>query len=320
MAKARAVEFLVDRSFSMAACEVEDAFGIGLACIEDYGNTLSWWGKATRSLTRSLTTPINDDVQFGMRFFPNYVDDACMVSAMPDVPITSSSELNIIGGILSSLPTGGLLAGSGGTPLVGALEQVSRNPGKLVDPNTTSAVILISDGANNCDNIAPADAITRLGAAAKSLHDRGVKVYAVRFGPKDATLPEQDAQLRAIVTNGGTATMDPADPSKPPYLDAPDQKDLDAVLTTVSEQLATCDFTVSSADMKADKSKVNLYINGEAIAFDSMNAKSDGWGWLDAEKTTITMYGNACKRFKNSRSTSVVVEFGCMPEVIVPLL
>jgi hypothetical protein len=314
-AKSRAVEYLVDRSFSMAECEKPEWFG--LACIEDYGNTLNWWAKAGRAVAMSLTAPINDDVEFGLRYFPAKDNDECMVSAGPEVPISSSSELGIMGSLLGTIATGGLL-GNGGTPLVGALEQVAKNPGRLADGNTTSAVIMISDGANNCDGIAQADAVARLGAAAKMLHDRGVKVYAVRFGPKTAmNFADQDAQLRAIVTNGGTATGDPNDPNNVPYLDAPDQTQLNMVLANVSEQLSTCDFVVSSNDKNADKSKVNLYINGEAIPFDQMKKKEDGWGWLDAGQTTITMYGNACKRFKNSRSTSIVVEFGCNPIVLL---
>jgi hypothetical protein len=308
-AKGRAVEYLVDRSFSMAACEIPDWFGI--ACIEDYGNTLSWWGKAARSIALSLTAPINDDVEFGLQYFPSKEDDNCMVNSMPEVPISSSSEIGIIGSILGTLATGS-------TPLVGALEQVAMNPGRLADPSLTSAVIMISDGANACDNITQADAVTRLGNAARMLHDRGIKVYAVRFGPKGGMdFADQDAQLRAIVTNGGTATGDPNDPNNVPYLDAPDQMQLDAVLTGVSEQLSTCDFVVSNDNTKADKDKVNLYINGEAIPYDSMGKKVDGWGWLDAGRTTITMFGPACKRFKNSRSTSVVVEFGCTPVILL---
>jgi hypothetical protein len=182
----------------------------------------------------------------------------------------------------------------------------------------TGAVVMNSDGANACDNITQAEAVTRLGAAAKALHERGIKVYAVRFGRKDTMgFADQDAQLRAIVSNGGTATGDANDPNNVPYLDAPDQMQLDAVLTSVSEQLATCDFAVSNSNNSADKDKVNLYINGEAIRFDSMGKKEDGWGWLDAGRTTITMYGPACKRFKNSRSTSVVVEFGCTPLILL---
>jgi hypothetical protein len=316
-AKDRAVEYLVDRSFSMAVCEKPEPLGIGLACIEDYGNTLSWWGKAARSVTLSLTAPINDDVEFALHYFPSKEDDACMVNAQPEVAFSKSSELGIIGSVLGTLATGGLL-GNGGTPLVGALETVAMNPGRLADPNVTSAVILISDGANNCDGITQADAVARLGAAAKALRDRGIKVYAVRFGPKTGMdFADQEAQLRAIVTNGGTATGDPNDPNNVPYLDAPDQAQLDAVLTGVSEQLSTCDFEVSSSDKNADKDKVNLYINGEAIPFDQMGKKENGWGWLDAGRTTITMYGPACKRFKNSRSTSIVVEFGCNPIILL---
>jgi hypothetical protein len=311
-AKGRAVEYLLDRSLSMAECEKPGLLGvIGEECILDYGNTLSWWGKATRSIAQSLTSTINDDVEFGLQYFPSPEGGGCEISDKPDVEITQSSEITVIGSLLANLPLGS-------TPLVAGLEKVAASPGRLGDPGMTSAVIILSDGGNACDNISPADAVTRLGAAAKSLSDRGIKVYAVRFGPKDtAALADQDAQLRAIVTNGGTAVVDPADPSKPPYLDAPDQAQLDTILTGVSEQLSSCDFEVGSGDKNADKDKVNLYIDGQAIPFDSMSKLEDGWGWADDTRTVIRMYGPACKNFKNSRATSIVVEFGC---ATIPLL
>jgi hypothetical protein len=42
-----------------------------------------------------------------------------------------------------------------------------------------------------------------------------------------------------------------------------------------------------------------------------MKELTEGWGWANAERTTIELYGSACNAFKTNRKTSVVVEFGC---------
>jgi hypothetical protein len=58
-------------------------------------------------------------------------------------------------------------------------------------------------------------------------------------------------------------------------------------------------------------------MNGEQIAFDAKATKRDGWNWVDAERTSVELYGDACASFKTSRRTRVVVEFGCEPMVVM---
>ena len=88
-------------------------------------------------------------------------------------------------------------------------------------------------------------------------------------------------------------------------------------LAGISDTLATCSFALGNLPANADKANANIYLNGEVIPFDSANAKANGWGWLDAEKTNVQMYGEWCKAFKTNRKTSVVVEFGCAPVVLL---
>jgi len=305
--KARAVQYMMERSRSMAACEKPE--NLGIACITEYGKTISWWGKATRSITRSVVSTVNDDVEFGLQYFPGAKMDDCSVADEPEVAITSSSEIAIIGSMLANLPTGS-------TPLVQGLEQVALNPGRLVEPNVTSALIVISGGGNSCDGVSQADAVTRLGAAAATLNGQGTKIYAIRFGNKGGDFADHDAQLRAIVTNGGTAMGDPADLANIPYLEAPNEDELNMVLASVSEQLATCDFELGEPPQSADKNFVNMYINGEVIPYDAQKTKANGWGWADDARTVIEMYGESCSQFKSNRATSTVVEYGCMPVTI----
>jgi hypothetical protein len=301
--KPRVVQYLFDRSLSMINCPE------GSDCL--FGGDLIWWGLATRSVAKSLVSTVNDDAEFGMQYFPASAPGfgSCDVADAPEVPPSESAEISIIGSMLSTAPLGS-------TPLVAALEGLAAAPGRVGEEGVTGAVILLSDGGNSCAGLTTEESVARLEAAAKALHDRGVRVYVIRFGAKDSTFADQDAQLRAIAIAGGTATGDPTDPANIPYLDAPDEDALNGVLSSVSESLAACELALGDVPDDADKTKVNLYINGSVVPFDSTDAKADGWGFSDDAKTVITLYGPACTEFKNNRATSLVVEFGCVPEIL----
>jgi hypothetical protein len=310
-AKSRAIQFLMDRSATMGATCAGAGNDDPVGCL--FGNYPTLWEAAGRSLAKAIVSTINDDAEFGLQYYPNPQSD-CEVSPMPEVPPTQSSEISMLASLVANLPTGF-------TPLVRAFEQTAANPGRLGEPGVTGALIVLSDGGggNTCEpeTVTPEQIVTRLGQATARLRERGIKTYAIHFGPRLADFPQEDAQLRAIVSNGGTATGDPNDPNNVPYLEAPDESKLNEILKNVSEQLSSCDFVVETTNKDADKDRVNLYIDGEVIPFDASNAKQNGWGWLNPERTTITMYGESCTRFKNSRSTSIVVEFGCVPVVVV---
>lgn len=87
-------------------------------------------------------------------------------------------------------------------------------------------------------------------------------------------------------------------------------------LASISDQLASCSFTLADVASSVDKSRANLFLNGETIGFDASGMKQDGWNWVDMDRTTIELYGDACTAFKTNRHTNVVVEFGCEPVVI----
>ena len=43
---------------------------------------------------------------------------------------------------------------------------------------------------------------------------------------------------------------------------------------------AACTLQLGALDPKADKSQVNLYLNGEVISFDAQATKQTGWGFI----------------------------------------
>lgn len=300
-AKTRAVQYLLDRSLSMADCSA----GF-LGCVPVLNPGLTWWGVAARALSSSVTSPLNDDVEFGIKYFPDATDTGCLVSDGATVAPRAGNSIEVVAEMLRRLP-------GGATPLLAGLESVARDPGRLVEDNVAGALIVVSDGGESCELVDQAEKVARLGEAARSLHQRGVKVFAVRFGNKGLDFAEQDAQLRAIVKHGGSASGNPDDPNNVPYLDAPDADALNRALSAISAELSSCVLRVGELGEDADKSQLNLYLDGDAIPHDGKAEKSTGWGWLDAERTEIELFGEHCMRFKTQRTTSIVVEAGCEP-------
>ena len=164
---------------------------------------------ADRTISKSVVSE-DDDVEFGcsipaQRIAPGSCETSpdlrCRSARARDRHITAAQNLQ-------QAAHAGRGARAGG-----------RAPGRLGEPGVSSALIVVSDGGNSCDDLSTEQAIERLSLAASTLRDRGIKVYALRFGPQGADFAAQDAQLRAIAVNGGTA---PADPNSVPYLEAPD--------------------------------------------------------------------------------------------------
>jgi hypothetical protein len=311
--KPRAVLLLLDASASRIEC-VDGS----LNCLQPPGpgvqRPLSFWEDVEHAIGQSLAAPINDDVDFGLQFFPG--KDAqflsCDVATKPEIPPADGTEITIMSQMLEKLPFGL-------SPVVQVLENVAAAPGRLADPSVLGTVVMLTDGDDNCSGEQQNGIVTRLGAAAKSLLKAGVKTYVVRYGSDNGRTPAQDEQLRAIVANGGTASSDPTDQSKIPYVDAKSDAELNAALASIADRLASCSFTVSGLPSSADKTKANLYLNGEVIPFDAKGSKQNGWAWTDAQQTVAELYGDSCAAFKTNRRTSVVVEFGCT-QVMVELL
>ena len=300
-AKTRAVQYLVDRSLSMADCSA----GF-LGCVPGLTPGLTWWGVAAKAIASSVSAPLNDDVEFGLKYFPDPNGEGCAVTDGPQVAPSAGTAITVIGDVLERLPTGS-------TPLLAGLESVARSPGRLAEAGVAGAVIVVSDGGESCEPVDQATKVARLTEAARTLQARGIKVFAVRFGNKGLDFADQDAQLRAIVKHGGTATGNPDDPNNVPYLEAPDAAALTTALGSISQALASCALRVGELDAEADKTQVNLFLDGDVVPLDKQGQKRDGWGWLDDARTQIELYGATCERFKSSRVTSIVVEAGCEP-------
>jgi hypothetical protein len=298
----RAIQFLIDASASMLACSDADPF---MCLPEPLGaSALLWWEVAVRSLANTVVATVNDDAEFGLQYLPARGTEigSCEIRE-PEVPTRDGSEIAVISSALSTFPLGS-------TPLVAALEALANQPGRIAEAGVKGALVVMSDGGNSCGEITYEESVRRLAEASAKLRALGVNVHVIKLG--NANILEEDAQLRAIAENGGAPQ-----PGAAPYLEAPTPEQLNTVLAKLSDELASCQLELGPPPKDADISKVNLYIDGEVIPFDAQSAKQNGWGWADDKRQTMLMYGDACTRFKKSRATNIVVEFGCTPEIVV---
>jgi hypothetical protein len=303
--RSRAVLLLMDGSASRIECVDESTDCLSVPGTP--GRVLSFWEVVEHAVSTALVAPVNDDVAFGMQFFPAKTADSlsCDVAAAPEITPAPGSQISVMKAMLEKLPFGL-------SPVVGVMESVAAAPGKLADPGVLGAVVLLSDGGDNCSGATEPEIVSRLGAAAKKLFDAKIKTYAVRYGSVDGETPEQAEQLNAIVSNGGTALAG----ASVQYIDAKSPAELTSALASISDQLATCSFTLSGIDPTVDKNRTNLYLNGEPIGFDAQATKQDGWNWVDPERTVVELYGPACTAFKTNPRTRVVAEFGCEPVIV----
>jgi hypothetical protein len=310
--KPRAVLYLLDASASRIEC-TDGTFNcvIEAAQAQQVRTSYTFWETVQGTLGRSLVEPINDDVEFGLQLFPKKEQNAlnCDIGVEPEIKPAAGTQIEIMSQMNEKLPLGR-------SPVVAALESVAADPGRLAEPDVQGAVVMLTDGGDNCTGAQQADNVARLSAAAQSLLDRNVKTYVVRYGKADSSSPDQDAQLRAIVAHGGTARSDPADPTRVPYVDARTAEDLNAALAELSDKLASCEITLGGLPEMADKERANLYLNGQEIPKQAPGV-DNGWSWKDAEQTAIELHGPECDEFKTARKSSVIVEFGCEPRYVM---
>ena len=306
--KPRNVLLLLDSSASRVECS-DGSLDCLASAPGTEGRPPSYWEVVQHAVAEVLVAPVNNEVAFGMQFFPSKTAEelSCEVLGMPEITAAKGTQIEIMKQMLEKLPFGL-------SPVVEVLESVASAPGNLADPNVVGAVVLLSDGGDNCSGAMQPEIVSRLGSSAKKLLDAGVRTFAIRYGSTDGESADQAEQLTAIVQNGGTAQMG----AQVPYIDAKSPMELGDALSGISDQLASCTFALGNLPAGVDRNRTNLFLDGEQIGFDAMGTKQAGWAWLDQAQTSIELYGAACTSFKTSLRTNILVELGCEQIIVAP--
>jgi hypothetical protein len=122
-----------------------------------------------------------------MQFFPGKAaaSFSCDVASAPEVVPTRGTAIAMMSAMLEkSIPLGF-------SPVLQVLENVAANPGRLADPAVLGSVVMLTDGGDNCAGLTQDELVTRFGAAARKLLERGVKTYVVRYGSASGEPPSK---------------------------------------------------------------------------------------------------------------------------------
>lgn len=240
------------------------------------------WDTATAAL-KAVTSANQATVRFGLSMFPG--NSQCNPGGNV-VPVGPAQA----GPIAQALPQ---MATGMGTP-IGAALTGALGVAELKDPQRANFVLLLTDGAENCQGN-PEEAVRQLFAA-------GIRTYAVGFG--DAV---NVGNLNRVAVAGGTARL-----GATKYYQADDVASLQAALSGIATGATQCDFKLAQAP--ADVSKLFVAINGGLVPEDP--ARLAGWAYTPATQR-LTLYGPACDLVVQNPGAQVQVIYGCPDDTLI---
>ena len=200
---------------------------------------------------------------------------------------------------------------SGGTPTGSALRNVRQNgwldlPQDPLGEEREKVVILITDGEapeqENCAAQGHAGAVAEVAA----LFEQGALIYAIGFG-SGANLNQLIDYARA----GGTNSAYIAD----------DTASLTSVLTSVTDSVVGCEFSLDS--MPPDPNKIWVTIQqGTSSSPEVYSAGASAEVSYDAASNNVLISGAACDQLRANaaQDASITIEFGCAASACVPRL
>jgi hypothetical protein len=181
------------------------------------------------------------------------------------------------------------------TPTSAALKAATAYLKTLTDANP-KFILLATDGEPNCGgnpaNINTTDVPGASSAAAAAYAD-GFPVYVIGIGPNLSNLTQ-------LAKSGGTGDYYPV--SSP--------KQLADAFAAISQQVASCTFTLSTTP--PDPNNIAVYLDKNLVKQDS----ADGWSFGGGSQS-IVLNGATCAKVTSGTASSVEVLFGC-PGVAPP--
>jgi hypothetical protein len=217
----------------------------------------------------------------------------------------------------------------GGTPTAAALDEVRRFIESQPNDGLPRFVILATDGGPNCnpDTGVPSseclctgtrdmclvpefgpynciDELRTLEVIRALFGSDGVPVYVI--GIDDPTRPDLGDVLDRMAVAGGRPRGVAGERQ---FYSVRRPDDLRGALTTITESISRCVFTVAPAP--GANADLEVRVGGVAIPRDPTH--TDGWDFNDPAHRELTMFGSACERV-TAGAAAVEADVFCPPE------
>jgi hypothetical protein len=248
------------------------------------------WATVTQTLDQILgASPAT--IRWGLKLFATPVpadvgaDENCTVTPGVDVGVGDGTASVIRDTIRASEPLGY-------TPTLLGLQNGIQYLKELQDPYQRY-ILLATDGEPNCDGASATTSgavqtnhvIDEISAAAAA----GIKVYVVGLGPSTNL-----RNLDKFAVAGQTEH----------YYPATSAAELEAALSAIVGQVASCTFSLASPP--PDPNNLGVYLDKHIVP----RASTDGW-ILAADHLSVTFVGSYCDGIKAGSYRQVQVYFGC---------
>lgn len=270
--------------------------GTVLVVFDNSGSMTSLWNgevkwKAAAFALRDAISPLSDNLSIGAILFPT--DSSCAVD-----PIDSGDQIPFLPGGAFLIAWNRFLmtnSPSGGTPLGPALQAADAAFASVPPMGGDLHVIVLTDGAPNCDT-------TAISTLPAQWFADGVKTHVVGLPGSSSA----ETLLNDVADKGGTGT----------YLTPSDGKALRNQLAkiigeTVVSALKSCTIPLDPAAPNPDD--VHLVVTEDGKRLDAGRDLGKGGGWtINGKGTQITLEGVLCDKALAGDYDRISIEYGCV--------
>lgn len=312
------IMFVIDRSNSM-----QDT----LDGREPEPGELRRWDLLARTLAEVLAgaDPL---LELGAEFYPRFdpgaatPEEACSVDTGIDLTPARANTERLLELFDTTQP-------AGGTPTALGLEEARAFFERRPDSRLPRYVVLATDGGPNCNPdtgvshetcvctgepemclIDPVfgpynclDDVRTLEIIRGLFTELDIPVYVI--GMDDPTRPDLADVLDRMADAGGRPREIPGERR---FYSVRRPDDLRSALTTITESVSRCVFTV--APVPAPSASVEVRVGGVFVPRDP--TRTEGWDFTTASRAELTLFGGACERVTRT-GDEVVAEVACPP-------
>jgi hypothetical protein len=248
---------------------------------------------------RAVLEAHRGQARYGLSLYPASTG-ACNAGGI-DVPIGPDAEDAILARV-EGITTAMIDAAGGATPTAVTVE-AALALSALRDPDRPSYVILLTDGAPNCESTSypggrePVEHTTAAIAALAALTP-SIKTFVIGLGDVTSSLP---AALNEFAVAGQTAR-----PGTTKFYPATDALQLEQAFDQVVGATASCTYRLDAPP--ADPTLVAPTLDGMPV----LRNPSNGFSYDEAEQA-VHFHGATCDRIKSGAVSRVEVTYGCPP-------
>jgi hypothetical protein len=248
-------------------------------------------------------------VHWGLKVFPEGEGSECVagsVTSKIDVPIAPMNATAVINAINATTDEGN------GTPTGDAVNAAVAYLRTLTSDNK-KYILLATDGEPSCAGTSEGQTAARpyavtavTNAATANFHTFVVGVATTK---DSATAVLNDLAVAGKEPRAGLLTR---------YYLGTTQSDLSAALAFITGQASSCIFPLNPPPpVKNDPAKLGVYFTSANTKIPHDPAAANGWSYLNAENTSLQVYGPWCDMIKSAGADKVQIIYGC-PLIDVP--